>query len=68
LAPLVVEALRERIGDLKRDGMTILLAEQSVEFCLQLADRVYVLGQVRYQGTAGEFRANSAIREQYLEL
>ena len=70
LAPLVVEALRERIRELKRDGMTILLAEQSVEFCLQLADRVYVLekGQVRYQGTASEFRDNTAVREQYLEL
>ena len=70
LAPLVVEALRERIGELKRDGLTILLAEQSVDFCLQLADRVYVLekGQVRYQGTAEEFRGNKAIREQYLEL
>jgi branched-chain amino acid transport system ATP-binding protein len=70
LAPLVVDALRERIGELKRDGLTILLAEQSVEFCLQLADRVYVLekGRVRYQGTAAEFRENTAVREQYLEL
>jgi branched-chain amino acid transport system ATP-binding protein len=70
LAPLVVDALRERIGELKRDGLTILLAEQSVEFCLQLADRVYVLekGHVRYQGTADEFRANAAVRQQYLEL
>ena len=70
LAPLVVDALRERIGELKRDGLTILLAEQSVEFCLQLADRVYVLqkGHVRYHGTADEFRANTAVRQQYLEL
>lgn len=70
LAPLVVDALRERIGELKRDGLTILLAEQSVDFCLQLADRVYVLekGQVRYHGTAAEFRDNAEIRQQYLEL
>ncbi len=70
LAPLVVDALRERIGELKRDGLTILLAEQSVEFCLQLADRVYILekGHVRYHGTAVEFRENAAIRQQYLEL
>ncbi len=70
LAPLVVEALRGRIGELKRDGLTILLAEQSVDFCLQLADRVYILekGHVRYHGTAGEFRENDAIRKQYLEL
>jgi branched-chain amino acid transport system ATP-binding protein len=66
----VVDALRERIGELKRDGLTILLAEQSVEFCLELADRVYVLekGHVRYHGTAAEFRENAAVRQQYLEL
>lgn len=70
LAPLVVDALRERIGELKREGLTILLAEQSVEFCLELADRVYVLekGHVRYSGTAAEFRDNAAVRQQYLEL
>ena len=70
LAPLVVEALRERIAALKRDGLTILLAEQSVEFCLALADRVYVLekGAVRYHGTADEFRADRSIQEKYLEL
>jgi branched-chain amino acid transport system ATP-binding protein len=70
LAPLVVEALRERIADLKREGLTILLAEQSVDFCLALADRVYVLekGAVRYQGTADEFRADRSIQERYLEL
>jgi branched-chain amino acid transport system ATP-binding protein len=70
LAPLVVEALHERIAALKRDGLTILLAEQSVEFCLALADRVYVLekGAVRYHGTADEFRADRSIQEKYLEL
>ena len=70
LAPLVVESLQERIAGLKRDGLTILLAEQSVDFCLALADRVYVLekGAVRYSGTAEAFRADRSIQEKYLEL
>jgi branched-chain amino acid transport system ATP-binding protein len=70
LAPLVVEALRARIADLKRAGLTILLAEQSVDFCLALADRVFVLekGVVRYQGTAAAFRADPSIQAKYLEL
>ena len=70
LAPLVVDALRERIADLKREGLTILLAEQSVDFCLALADRVYVLekGAVRYEGTAAQFRADGSIQAKYLEL
>ena len=70
LAPLVVEHLKEQIGRLKGEGLTILLAEQNVGFCLDLADRVYVLekGQIRYQGTAREFREDESIRHQYLAL
>ena len=70
LAPLVVEHLREQIARLKREGLTILLAEQNVEFSLDLADRVYVLekGHVRYDGSAAAFRADDRIRQQYLAL
>ena len=55
---------------LKADGLTILLAEQNVDFSLGLADRVYVLekGHIRYEGTSREFRDNAAIRQQYLAL
>jgi branched-chain amino acid transport system ATP-binding protein len=70
LAPLVVEHLREQIGRLKAGGLTILLAEQNVEFSLSLADRVYVLekGHIRYEGTAREFREDETIRQRYLAL
>ena len=70
LAPLVVEHLNEQIARLKSEGLTILLAEQNVEFCLALADRVYVLekGHIRYEGTADDFRADESIRHQYLAL
>jgi branched-chain amino acid transport system ATP-binding protein len=70
LAPLVVDHLREQIGHLKEQGLTILLAEQNVGFCLELADRVYVLekGRIRYQGSAREFREDESIRRQYLAL
>jgi len=52
------------------DGLTILLAEQNVDFSLNLADRVYVLekGHIRYEGSSGEFRENESIRQQYLAL
>jgi branched-chain amino acid transport system ATP-binding protein len=70
LAPLVVEHLKEQIGQLKSQGLTILLAEQNVGFSLDLADRVYVLekGQIRYHGTAHEVRGNESILHQYLAL
>jgi len=70
LAPLVVDHLKEQIARLKRDGLTILLAEQNVDFCLDLADRVYVLekGRIRYEGTVAAFRRDDSVRAQYLAL
>jgi branched-chain amino acid transport system ATP-binding protein len=70
LAPLVVDHLKEQIARLKRDGLTILLAEQNVDFCLDLADRVYVLekGHIRYHGSVQAFREDESVRAQYLAL
>ena len=70
LAPLVVENLLDRIGALKREGLTILLAEQGIDFSLRLADRVYVLekGQVRFSGAAQELRDNERLRNSLLAL
>jgi branched-chain amino acid transport system ATP-binding protein len=70
LAPLVVETLLAKIGDLKQHGLTILLAEQGVEFSLALADRVYVLekGTVRYSGPAATLRDDQELSERLLAL
>jgi branched-chain amino acid transport system ATP-binding protein len=70
LAPLVVENMLEQVGRLKREGLTILLAEQGVDFSLALADRVYVLekGAVRFAGAAAELRDNPRLRDELLAL
>jgi branched-chain amino acid transport system ATP-binding protein len=70
LAPLVVAALLAKIRELKEQGLTILLAEQGVEFSLALADRVYVLekGNIRYTGPAAELRDDAALRDRLLAL
>ena len=70
LAPLVVEHLRDQVRRLRDDGLTILLAEQGVEFSLALADRVYVLekGAVRYTGPADALRNDKALRDSLLAL
>jgi branched-chain amino acid transport system ATP-binding protein len=70
LAPLVVETLRLKVGELRDQGMTILLAEQGVEFSLSLADRVYVLekGAVRHAGPAAELRDDKDLRERLMAL
>jgi branched-chain amino acid transport system ATP-binding protein len=70
LAPLVVETLLVNIRALKKQGVTILLAEQGVDFSLALADRVYVLekGTIRYTGTAAELRDDDKLRNYLLSL
>ena len=70
LAPIVVDHLRVQIARLKRDGLTILLAEQGVEFSLALADRVYVLekGSIRFSGPAARLRDDEALRHELLAL
>src|SRR6476646_317046 len=70
LAPLVVDQLLERVGELKRQGLTIMLAEQGVDFSLALADRVYVLekGVVRFSGAAAQLREDASLRHKLLAL
>ena len=70
LAPLVVEALLAKVRELKAQGLTILLAEQGVDFSLALADRVYVLekGTVRYSGEAASLRADRELLDRLLSL
>jgi len=70
LAPLVVETLLGKIQELKAQGLTILLAEQGVDFSLALADRVYVLekGSIRHNGPAAELRDDAGLRERLLAL
>jgi len=70
LAPLVVEALLAKIGELKAQGLTILLAEQGIDFSLALADRVYVLekGAVRFSGSAASLRSDRGALDRMLAL
>jgi branched-chain amino acid transport system ATP-binding protein len=70
LAPLVVEALLAKIGELKAQGLTILLAEQGIEFSLALADRVYVLekGAVRFADSSAALKSDRSALAQLLTL
>jgi branched-chain amino acid transport system ATP-binding protein len=70
LAPIVVDHLREQIARLQGEGLTILLAEQNVDFSLALAERVYVLekGSIRFSGPAERLRDDDALRRELLAL
>lgn len=70
LAPLIVEQLLQRVAELKSTGLSIVLAEQNLEFVMALADRVYILekGEVRFTGTPADLRADERIVHQFLTV
>ena len=66
LAPLIVRSIFATIGELRAEGVTILLVEQNAKQALQLADRAYVLetGSVVLEGT--DLLADERVRAAYL--
>lgn len=56
LAPIVCQQLQEVIQELRRCGVSILLAEQSVKFAMSVSDRCYIIekGAVVFQGKTSE--------------
>jgi branched-chain amino acid transport system ATP-binding protein len=70
LAPAIVEALYETLHRLHSDGLTLLLAEQSIPLALDIADYAYVLqtGRTVLEGTADELEDNEQVQAIYLGL
>jgi branched-chain amino acid transport system ATP-binding protein len=69
LAPMVVKQIFHVIGEINREGMTVLLVEQNAFHALRLAHRGYVManGRIVLQGTGQELLANEQVRKAYLE-
>ena len=70
LAPMVADLIFERIGELHRAGLAILLVEQRVAEAVQSCDFGYVLeaGRVVLEGTHQTLLADDRIRSVYLGL
>ncbi|MFN5156270.1 MAG: ABC transporter ATP-binding protein [Betaproteobacteria bacterium] len=70
LAPKIVELVAEYLRELKRRGISVLLVEQKLTIALEVADRCLVMGhgQIVFEGTPTELRANAYIRKEWLEV
>jgi branched-chain amino acid transport system ATP-binding protein len=68
LAPMLVERIYELIGQIRAQGTTVLVVEQSAHVALEIADRAYVLqnGIMRLEGPARDLLANDEVRRAYL--
>ncbi len=70
LAPIMVKAVFDALGEIKKQGITLLLVEQNVWKSLEFSERGYVMenGRIVHRGTSAELLADDKIRKAYLGL
>jgi branched-chain amino acid transport system ATP-binding protein len=70
LAPMIVELVAEYLRELKRRGLAVLLVEQKLTIALEVSQRCLVMGhgQIVFEGTPAQLRANAYIRKEWLEV
>ena len=70
LAPAIVDALYDTLQRLHREGLTLLLAEQSVPLALAIADHAYVLqtGRTVLDSPAAELARDPQVQRIYLGI
>jgi branched-chain amino acid transport system ATP-binding protein len=70
LAPVIVEQMAHVIRALKREGVTVLLAEQNLHFAADVADLAAVIetGRIAWSGTIAALRADDDVGRTYLAL
>jgi ABC-type branched-subunit amino acid transport system ATPase component len=68
LAPAFVDAIFEKVEDINKHGVTIVMVEQNARRALAMSDRGYVLdlGQDRFEGKGSELLEDPKVAELYL--
>jgi branched-chain amino acid transport system ATP-binding protein len=70
LAPLLVREVGKAIAELKDQGLSILLVEQSLHFAAGVADHIHVLnrGRIVHSSSPTELLANEDVKSRFLGL
>jgi branched-chain amino acid transport system ATP-binding protein len=70
LAPKIVELVGEYLRELKRRGISVLLVEQKLTIALEVSERCFVMGhgQIVFEGTPAQLRADAYVRKEWLEV
>uniref|UniRef100_Q07QY8 ABC transporter related n=1 Tax=Rhodopseudomonas palustris (strain BisA53) TaxID=316055 RepID=Q07QY8_RHOP5 len=70
IMPKLVDEIFAAVKTIRDSGMTVLIVEQRMAECLEIADRAYILqtGRVSMQGSAAEIGGNPDVRKAYLGL
>jgi branched-chain amino acid transport system ATP-binding protein len=70
LAPIIIQGVWEAIGQLRKEGLSILLVEQNASLAVRLVDYVHVLekGRVVYSSGPRELWTNDEVKSGYLGI
>jgi branched-chain amino acid transport system ATP-binding protein len=70
LSPLMVKTLTEAIGQIQKEGVTLLIADQNVKFARRVAGRGYIMeeGHIRYSDRLEALWANEEVVKRYLAV
>jgi branched-chain amino acid transport system ATP-binding protein len=70
IMPKLVDEIFAAVKEIRNAGMTVLIVEQRMAECLDIADRAYILqtGRVLMQGAAADIKGNPDVRKAYLGL
>ncbi|MBX9630047.1 MAG: ABC transporter ATP-binding protein [Burkholderiales bacterium] len=70
LAPKIVEQVANLFDEIAKRGISILLVEQKLTIALKISQRLYVMGhgEIVFEGTPEDLRANEAVRKEWLEV
>ncbi len=70
LAPVLVESIFEKIVDINKEGVTILLVEQNALMALSIAHRGYVMqtGEIVLHDQASNLQTNQMVQKAYLGM
>jgi len=68
LAPVIMDRIGELLRQLRDMGVTVLLAEQNMHFCLDIASHATIIdkGQIVYRDTIEALRMNDEVKSRYL--
>jgi branched-chain amino acid transport system ATP-binding protein len=68
LAPMLVREIGTILKEIRKTGITILLVEQNTRFATGVSDKHCILynGQIVYEGSNEEFKADQEVQKRYL--
>jgi len=69
LAPKTVEQVATLLGEIAKRGISVLMVEQKLTIALRISQRLYVMGhgEIVFEGSPEDLRANAQVRREWLE-